>query len=55
MYLLAFCVVQSVYVQLFVIYAVMFLFIKMLQLNRQRDLRLQQTIPNKEIANWITS
>ena len=49
MYLLAFYVVPLVYVQSFVTYVVMYLFIKTLQLHHQRDPRLQHTILNKEI------
>ena len=51
MYLLAFYVVPLVYVQSFVTYVVMYLFIKTLQLHHQPDLRLQHTILNKEIIH----
>ena len=51
MYLLAFYVVPLVYVQSFVTYVVMYLFIKTLQLHHQRDLRLDHTILNKEIIH----
>ena len=53
MYLLAFYVVPLVYVQSFVTYVVMYLFIKTLQLHHQRDLRLQHTILNKDITHKI--
>ena len=54
MYLLGFYVVLLVYVQSFVTYVVMYLFIKTLQLHHQRDLRLQHTILNKEIIHNLS-